>query len=1212
MANQPKKYKKFVATAATATLVASAIVPVASAKSFSDVAENNEFQPFIDALSDAGIINGYPDGTFKPGAKLTRGQVVKMLGRWVESNGATVPTDWETVQRFNDVPVNSADKELVKYAALVKDEGVFTGSNGNLMAGNNITRQQMAKVLNGAFTAVNGTSLVDLADKIDNKLVTDLASAQQEFEGYIQALVDLEISTVSVFRPSENVTRAQFAKFLYNTIELEAVGAAGVKAINNTTVEVTFDTDVDNIEALDFKIEGLEVSSAVVKQTDKKTVVLTTAAQEGGKKYTVSVNDEEVGTFTGIAAVIPTALKITTPSIQGTTGKEVTVKAEVTVPEGQSKAGIPVTFNIPAQGSLAAAITAEATTDANGVATYSYTRYTGVTDDVIAYATGDRSKFSAGKVYWASKLAISEVTTGVELANNDKKVYKVTGAPGQRINIGFKENVDVTADKLVRDVTVIAGTNISGAGLFPYQIAGNGATQAVEIVLDSKGEGSFTVSGKNNAVTPFVWDDSASTTSVVDGFYPVYKSDGVTVDYYLPRYSSSTTGNDRFAATELNAVAATVKFSDILYYTINVEGVKSAQAAYDYGIKGDGGRDYVVTLAHTDGTKAVKGEKVKVFLDEDLSSDRVYILNAAGAQVRPSDGTNNVIELTVDEKGQAKFTVYSDATSAQAATLEYATPVVFIDRDNDFTLDKTDISKTAELVSFKAAVETSVSVKYYNAAGKEVTSAQANVDTVTVRLTVLDQNDKVIKNTNKQQATFTVYNNSASGIIVNGGAATSHLPTSVTDILSNGVAEITLKSTGPISNLNVRGSYDNFVQDATISFSNNPGVTIRSTVDSVDATADNESITFADGTKVYLDGLTYKALNSSLEFTTAQSFLKDAVTKGEVIEYNPTTKTITVTDTDGTGEGAKATNPNPTFSYTNINGTVGTAIATTTPTFTGATAVSFTATTALPAGLTLNPTTGAISGTPTAVTASAPFTIKAVYTDAQGYTFDKTATVTINVVAAPVVTGITTSLATTQGSAVVPASPATGTIILGALSANDTVTVDGEVYTYVTTSPAADQFTNATELAALINADSPTTGLTASASSVIVTVSDATGANTATLATSNSTEVTLSGATLTGGTVATGTNVTESALLTVTGPATATGSLTVTLTNPAKTVTVAVTSGQTATQVAAAIVAALGTVTGYNVTDNGNGTITFTSTTANTNVADLTVTVTNN
>ena len=59
MANQPKKYNKFVATAATATLVASAIVPVASAASFSDVAETNSHAANINALVEAGIINGY-------------------------------------------------------------------------------------------------------------------------------------------------------------------------------------------------------------------------------------------------------------------------------------------------------------------------------------------------------------------------------------------------------------------------------------------------------------------------------------------------------------------------------------------------------------------------------------------------------------------------------------------------------------------------------------------------------------------------------------------------------------------------------------------------------------------------------------------------------------------------------------------------------------------------------------------------------------------------------------------------------------------------------------------------------------------------------------------------------------------------------------------------------------------------------------------------
>ena len=67
MGYQQKSYKKFVATAATATLVASAIVPVASAAGFKDVPADNEFAPFINALVDQGIINGYAsDNTFRP------------------------------------------------------------------------------------------------------------------------------------------------------------------------------------------------------------------------------------------------------------------------------------------------------------------------------------------------------------------------------------------------------------------------------------------------------------------------------------------------------------------------------------------------------------------------------------------------------------------------------------------------------------------------------------------------------------------------------------------------------------------------------------------------------------------------------------------------------------------------------------------------------------------------------------------------------------------------------------------------------------------------------------------------------------------------------------------------------------------------------------------------------------------------------------------
>jgi hypothetical protein len=49
----------------------------------------------IVALTQAGIISGYPDGTFRPDRPITRGQVATMLARWLEVEPATG-------QRFDD------------------------------------------------------------------------------------------------------------------------------------------------------------------------------------------------------------------------------------------------------------------------------------------------------------------------------------------------------------------------------------------------------------------------------------------------------------------------------------------------------------------------------------------------------------------------------------------------------------------------------------------------------------------------------------------------------------------------------------------------------------------------------------------------------------------------------------------------------------------------------------------------------------------------------------------------------------------------------------------------------------------------------------------------------------------------------------------------------------------------------------------------------
>ena len=68
--------------------------------SFTDVDANNPFYPFIRCLACRLIISGYSDGTFRPGANVTRGQVTKFVA---QAAGLTAPVP-TTQQTFEDVP----------------------------------------------------------------------------------------------------------------------------------------------------------------------------------------------------------------------------------------------------------------------------------------------------------------------------------------------------------------------------------------------------------------------------------------------------------------------------------------------------------------------------------------------------------------------------------------------------------------------------------------------------------------------------------------------------------------------------------------------------------------------------------------------------------------------------------------------------------------------------------------------------------------------------------------------------------------------------------------------------------------------------------------------------------------------------------------------------------------------------------------------------
>ena len=141
---------------ATATPGVPTATPTACTLTFTDVPVGSTFYPFIRCLACKGIINGYPDGTFKPGNDVTRGQLSKIV-----SNSAGF-SDNQTTQMFQDVPVGST---FYQYIGRLASRGFINGypcgappagacvPPGNLpyfLPNANSTRGQISKIVSNA------------------------------------------------------------------------------------------------------------------------------------------------------------------------------------------------------------------------------------------------------------------------------------------------------------------------------------------------------------------------------------------------------------------------------------------------------------------------------------------------------------------------------------------------------------------------------------------------------------------------------------------------------------------------------------------------------------------------------------------------------------------------------------------------------------------------------------------------------------------------------------------------------------------------------------------------------------------------------------------------------------------------------------------------------------------------------------------------------
>ncbi len=111
---------------------------------FSDVPVGSTFYSFIETAYYRGIISGYSDGTFRPSAPVTRGQLSKIM---VVAQGWTLDTSGGP--HFSDVAVSSIFYSFVETAY---HHGIISGySDGTFHPTEGATRGQIAKIAWGAL-----------------------------------------------------------------------------------------------------------------------------------------------------------------------------------------------------------------------------------------------------------------------------------------------------------------------------------------------------------------------------------------------------------------------------------------------------------------------------------------------------------------------------------------------------------------------------------------------------------------------------------------------------------------------------------------------------------------------------------------------------------------------------------------------------------------------------------------------------------------------------------------------------------------------------------------------------------------------------------------------------------------------------------------------------------------------------------------------------
>ncbi|MCL0041924.1 S-layer homology domain-containing protein, partial [Peptococcaceae bacterium] len=191
---------------------------------FKDVSSNHWASKAIEEMHAAGVINGYPDGTFKPDAPVTRLHAIIMLVRANNLQKAAEEYDLNNSPYEFPPGISEASK---KYLAVAADKNWIVGERMKAMKPNNAaTREEIVALIGAAFNLKGDFEKLPFIDK--NNISTKIRSW---VAGVYEAGI-IKGKTPLMFYPKSQIKRSELAVIFMRLSDKGKINPAPGKRID--------------------------------------------------------------------------------------------------------------------------------------------------------------------------------------------------------------------------------------------------------------------------------------------------------------------------------------------------------------------------------------------------------------------------------------------------------------------------------------------------------------------------------------------------------------------------------------------------------------------------------------------------------------------------------------------------------------------------------------------------------------------------------------------------------------------------------------------------------------------------------------------------------------------------------------------------------------------------------------------------------------------